>query len=245
MTTVEFKNEFDILYNNINSNAAPGLDLYEISVYLTKAQLEIIKEYNGPLNKYQKSFEGSDKRRIDLKELIKDYKSTTSIISNDRITSSLQSKFFEIPNDVFLIKYEKGNYTKNSCDIEIDIVPVTLDEFNESKKNPFRKPDKNIAWRLDFNSTISNTVEIISTEVITKYHLRYLKYPDPIILTDLSTNPEFTGMGLSIDGITSEQTCKLDKELHREILDRAVELATLDYKENNLQNKVQLNNRNN
>lgn len=245
MTTVEFKNEFDILYNNINSNAAPGLDLYEISVYLTKAQLEIIKEYNGPLNKYQKSFEGSDKRRIDLKELIKDYKSTTSIISNDRITSSLQSKFFEIPNDVFLIKYEKGNYTKNSCDIEIDIVPVTLDEFNESKKNPFRKPDKNIAWRLDFNSTVSNTVEIISTEVITKYHLRYLKYPDPIILTDLSTNPEFTGMGLSIDGITSEQTCKLDKELHREILDRAVELATLDYKENNLQNKVQLNNRNN
>jgi len=245
MTTVELKNEFDILYNNIASNAAPGLDLYEISVYLTKAQLEIIKEYNGPLNKYQKGFDGSDKRRIDLKELIKDYKSTTAIISNDRITSTFQSKFFQIPNDVFLIKYEKANYTKNNCDIEIDVVPITLDEFNESKKNPFRKLDKDIAWRLDFNSTVSNTVEILSTEVITKYHLRYLKYPDPIILTDLSTNPEFAGMGLSIDGITSEQTCKLDKELHREILDRAVELATLDYKENNLQNKVQLNNRNN
>ena len=77
MTTNEFNNEFDILYNNIASNAAPGIDKYEKSVYLTKAQLEIVKEYNGLQNKYQKGFEGSDKRRTDLKELIKNYKSLT------------------------------------------------------------------------------------------------------------------------------------------------------------------------
>lgn len=245
MSTNEFKLEFDILYNNISSNAAPGLDLYEISVYLTKAQLELVKEYNDIANKYKQGFEASDKRRTDLKELIKDYKSTTAIVSNDRITNSLYSKFFQIPSDVFLIKYEKGTYTKNSCNIEIDILPITLDSFNESKKNPFRKPDKNVAWRLDYNSTVSNTVEIISDQLITSYHLRYLKYPDPIILTNLSTNPEFLGMGLSIDGKTAEQTSKLNVELHREILDRAVELAVMDYKENNLQNRIQLNNRNN
>ena len=37
MTTPEFSNEFDVLYNNIMSNAAPGLNEYEKSVFLTKA----------------------------------------------------------------------------------------------------------------------------------------------------------------------------------------------------------------
>ena len=52
-------------------------------------------------------------------------------------------------------------------------------------------------------------------------------------------------MNLSIDGVVQEQTSELNKEIHQEILDRAVELAHRDYKENNLQNRVQLNNRNN
>ena len=37
MTLEEFSNEFDILYNNSMSNAAPGVDEYEKSVFLTKA----------------------------------------------------------------------------------------------------------------------------------------------------------------------------------------------------------------
>ena len=45
MTIDEFKREFDISYNNIMSNAAPGLNEYEKSVFLTKAQYEIVKSY--------------------------------------------------------------------------------------------------------------------------------------------------------------------------------------------------------
>lgn len=37
MTLQEFSDEFDVLYNNIMSNQAPGLDEYEKSVFLTKA----------------------------------------------------------------------------------------------------------------------------------------------------------------------------------------------------------------
>jgi len=37
MTVTEMSNEFDILYNNIMSNQAPGIDEYEKSVFLTKA----------------------------------------------------------------------------------------------------------------------------------------------------------------------------------------------------------------
>jgi len=37
MTVEEFSNQFDVLFNNITSNAAPGLNEYEKSVFLTKA----------------------------------------------------------------------------------------------------------------------------------------------------------------------------------------------------------------
>jgi hypothetical protein len=38
MTTAqEWEQEFDLLYNNINSNLAPALDTYEKSVFLTMA----------------------------------------------------------------------------------------------------------------------------------------------------------------------------------------------------------------
>ena len=42
MDTTEFYNEFNLVYNNLASNQAPGLDKYEISVYLTKAQNMLI-----------------------------------------------------------------------------------------------------------------------------------------------------------------------------------------------------------
>lgn len=44
MKTSEFSNEFDILYNNISNNAAPGVSEYEKSVFLTMAQEQVIKD---------------------------------------------------------------------------------------------------------------------------------------------------------------------------------------------------------
>ena len=78
MTNQEFSNEFDILYNNISSNQAPGLDEYEKSVFLTKAQDEIVKNYFNPKgNKYQEGFDGNEKRQIDFSMITKTKSYTT------------------------------------------------------------------------------------------------------------------------------------------------------------------------
>ena len=48
MTVEEFDIRFDILYNNLASNAAVPLNAYEKSVFLSQAQRDIIIEiYNG------------------------------------------------------------------------------------------------------------------------------------------------------------------------------------------------------
>lgn len=241
MTTIEFSNEFDILYDSIASMGAPAIDLYEKSVFLTQGQLDLVKEYNSPFNKTKVSFEGSDKRRADLRELVVNYtivptKSTTGV-STDSYNAIL-------PNDYFLMKYEAVFYTKEGCDdsIKIDVIPIKYDEYNDRIRNPFRKPDDKDGFRLDIasNSQGSKTVELIVSHVPDTYQIRYVKYPTPIVLTDLggiSSEP------LSIDGVVVKTECTLDKEVHREILEKAVILAMKVYKPEALKYYYQQNQR--
>lgn len=244
MTVTELNNEFEIHYNAIASQSAPGLDLYEKSVFLTKAQLEIIKNYYNPLgNKYQTGFENSEKRRQDLNQLLKNFKSSTYILDADKSIHPT-SKFFEIPDDVFLITNESGIIKDEGCYLgdRINIKPVTQDEFNINIDNPFKKPDNNIAWRLDFSNINDNkVVEIVSIYNL-EYNMRYIKYPKPIILGDFTTL--FPLESISIDGYNTIQECELNEEIQREIIDRAVELALRDYKPGNLQNVIPLDQRN-
>ena len=280
MTNAEFSEQFDIQYNSISTNSAPKLDLYEKSVYLTRAQLELVKNYFNPDgNKYKKGFEQSSKRRADLKELIRNYNSFNPDDSGLNGLSE-NSQFFKVPQEVFLILQEQAisldnrlcknkdlvlssptistsdplkNYDINSQFEKIKdrpvlkIIPKTHDEFNIQKDNPFRKPNDKIVWRIDYgysslNSTL-RTIELISEYKIYLYRLRYIKYPRPIILTDLNTL--YPTENLTIEGISTQSTCELHQSIHEEILDRAVELALVDYKpEPSLPMKVQMNQRN-
>jgi hypothetical protein len=246
MTTLEFSNEFDIYYNSIATNAAPGVDLYEKSVYLTKAQLEIVKNYFNPRgNKYQTGFEGSSKRRNDLNELLKGTVSTIEIDSTNGISND--SQFFRIENETFLIIQEQAKVSSADKCVDgkyIKVVPKTHDEYEDQINNPFKKPNDKVIWRLDYYSQQggSKNIELIPAYTVTEYKYRYISYPEPIVLTDLDT--AFSGEGLSVDGVSTEQTCKLSKSIHREILDRAVELALSDYDPAKLPAKVKLSERN-
>jgi hypothetical protein len=72
MTAQEFDNSFDVLYNNITSNQAPGLDSYEKSLFLTKAQDEIIKNYFlKQSNPKQAGFDDNQKRQADFSNMMK------------------------------------------------------------------------------------------------------------------------------------------------------------------------------
>lgn len=243
MTTAEFKNEFNIHYNAIATQSAPSIDDYELSVYLTKAQLEVIKNYYDPAsNRKLKGFENSEKRRVDLKELVKEFDTNTEITTTLGLTSD--SKFYKIPDEVFLIIYESVKCSIRNCgEKELNVVPKTHDEFNIQYDNPFKRPNKNKIWRIDISKIgVDKVVELITPYTISNYKLRYIRYPKPIIISNLTTT--FPGEGLTINGFTGIQQCELDPEIHSEILDRAVELALRDYKPSNLESKIQLDTRN-
>ena len=72
MSVEEMDNMFDVLYNNITSNQAPGLNAYEKSIFLTKGQDETMKNYFNPKSKgnnTQEGFDGNAKRQVDFSML--------------------------------------------------------------------------------------------------------------------------------------------------------------------------------
>ena len=217
MTVQEFSNEFDILYNNIMSNQAPGLDDYEKSVFLTQAQEEfIIGVYSGRL---LQSFEETEEIRRYLNSNIK-----TEILSSDTYHTpiSKNSKFFCTPNDLWFIVSE---YIESDNGDYIEVVPVTHDAFFKTIKNPFKKNNKKRALRIGQEND-ENIIEIISDININKYVIKYISKPYPIILTDLSS---YSG-SLFIEGRQTPHTCELNPVTHRYILKLAVDLAAKVYK---------------
>lgn len=247
MTNQEFRNEFDVSYNAIASMSSPGIDDYELSLYLTKAQLEIIKNYYDPFsNRKQKGFESTEKRRRDLNQLVLDYKTDSSVEVIQKISD--ESKFYPVPNNLFLIVNERVKIKSKDCynNKTINVIPISYDDYNTQIKNPFAKPDSSVAWRLDLadigNKKIVEIVSPYNVFAFLEYQIRYIKYPKPIIIKNLTTS--FPEDNLSIDGISLETACELNTAICREILDRAVELALADYRPQNLQIKAQMSTRN-
>lgn len=228
MTTQEFSNEFDVLYNNIMSNQAPGLDEYEKSVFLTKAQSEILKNYFNPKgNKYQEGFDDSEERQIDFSTLIKAVK-PSAYAGRSYVKFDDRSQLFQMPSDILFVLNETAFNTVDGVNRLINIVPINFDEYSRIISKPYKQPLKNQGWRLfqsaggvDFISEI-----IVKTgSTLTNYKVRYVKRPKPIILTNLAD----TYSNVSIEGLTTVTECELDPILHPEILQRAVELAKAAY----------------
>lgn len=223
MNINEFSNQFDTLINAYSIAPKFGtvdnlaFDEYEKSVFLTNAQEEIIIDIYSGKNVFGDSFEKTEEIRRYLSELIETYETNSKVFGYTGISKN--SVFYEIPKDVWFITYESATLQDDKLGCfngeEALIVPVTQDNFYKVQKNPFRGPSKTRILRLDNKGSI---VELVSEFNISRYFLKYITKPSPIILTNLND-------GLSINGVNIETECKLNPVIHRAILDRAVKMA--------------------
>ena len=224
MTTAELSSQFDVLYNNILSNASPGLDEYEKSVLLTKAQDEILKSHLTPYgNKYRQGVDDSAKRQVDFSML------TTVVEYNNANPSHI-----EFPANVFSALTETVSVIKDGVSKERVIVPISYEEYQRLLAKPYHYPLKRQVWRIITGQNTGKTAPVVQliftpedsgSDVSYLYTIRYIRKPQPIILCDLAEIEE----GLTIDGISTQTECEVDPILHTEILQRAIELAKSAY----------------
>lgn len=227
MTVQEFSNEFDILYNNISSNAAPGLNEYEKSYFLSKAQLEIIRNYFNPKgNKYNEGYDGSLKRQIDFSMITKVAEMQAVSTPAQYVKIDSRSLLYQLPTDVLYVLSETAKTTYDNYSYRVNIVPITFEQYNALISRPYKYPFKYQGWRL-IQSKTAPVFEIIVKGTLSDYKMRYVRMPNPIILINLNTDVDYTESfsSLSINGQYTPQTCELDPSIHQDILNRAVELA--------------------
>lgn len=227
MNVREISVVFDTLYNNIASNQAPGLNEYEKSLFLTKAQYELVKNYFNPKgNKYQEGFDGSPKRQADFSTLVKSDHLTPLSPYPEHFSN--KSKYFVWKDDIFIILSEQFTPTISGRTYEYTVVPISFDEYARLMQKPYKYPPKNQVWRLitgmSGTSSAQTAVELIgkfpaaSFSLNGIYSIRYVKKPEPIILKELTDD-------LTIDGKTAPSTGSLPEHMHTEVIQRAVELA--------------------
>ena len=227
MNIQEFSNSFDTLLQpyiakeSFSEQNNLAFDEYEKSVFLTKAQEQIVLEL------YQE-LEQSEEVRKYLSNLIKtDNYAPVGEQDETLINNNFKSYKVEISNDILFMIYEQCTLSdENNCvnNKIVSVVPTIHDDLDKVLKNPFKSPNNRKVIRLDFD----NKIELISKYNISNYKVRYLKKPNPIILVALEDN-------LSINnGDTKVSNGETNPILHERIVQRAVQLA--------VQSKVKSNN---
>ena len=144
-----------------------------------------------------------------------------------------RSTLYELPSDILFALNETGITTEDEKTRLITIVPISFEEYARILSKPYKQPLKNQGWRLlnigsttsEGTTTVNRVSEIIVKvgAVLSDYTIRYVRRPKPIVLTTL------TDTNVSLDGETNVTDCELDRILHPEILQRAVELAKAAY----------------
>lgn len=219
-TCQEWSLGFDLLYDNIASGKAPGLNAYEKSVLLTGAQEStVIALYSGAGGD---GFEATEAITQYLGSLVRQEDCQQAGATGVAAATGMSSVWLN-PADLLF-------RTLESCDIDsgcgteaVQVVPVTQDELWRTVRNPFKGPGARRVLRLSYavlsgGGEESRYTELVSRYPVSRYSVRYLARPEPIILEDL---PD----GLTVNGESAARTCGLPEETHRMILEAAVSAA--------------------
>lgn len=222
----EWEQRFDVLFNNITSNQAPGLLTYEKCVLLTKGQDEVIKNHLSPNsqgNTLKEGFDGSAKRQIEFSTLTT-ISTITDVSEAARFDPRENSRSIDLPSGIMAIVSEIAQVTRNDNKTDLVVKPLRFDEYNRLMSRPYARPLERQAWRL-ISSDGTGRADIVvgPVDTLTKYTVSYIRKPKPIIIGNLE--------GMTLDGYTygegenQTQGCELDPILYEEILQRAIELA--------------------
>ena len=210
MTISEFHLNFKFGLDKIDSLNYPNFLPEEIDLLLNQGQERYIKQRYGLNNNKRQSFEETQKRTEDLKNIVVNANLIPNAVNSNNIDPD--ARFVTLPSDHWFIIQERARVSYIDCtgatitDL-IKVQPIQHLEFDNAIEDAFASPDKTKLLRLMENGA----VELISSPgvTITEYRVRYLRRP--------------ATMSLALN-VTSD----LSEHTHREIVDEAIKIALED-----------------
>lgn len=192
----------------------------DISYYLSVSQRNLV-EY------YYSNYEDNEKSRKVLSTLVYNTDLTRTSVSSTQTGHHPYGEYWDLPTDSLYVLKEEATLNIDSCGdvslvpanfLRVYVKPVNIDYYNKHIGNPFKKPYKNLVWRLDITNGTAGIHELITEELtgiqVYKYHITYIKTP-----VDIS--------------IESDTDSELIDWIHEDIVDGAVRLALASTINNN------------
>lgn len=204
MTILEAHREFKFRLDKMDALNYPNFLPEEIDLVLNNAQERFIKQRYGVNNIKRQSFEETQKRTEDLKNVTINAVLTPLAYASDNI--DLNARFLTLPTNHWFTVQERCNITCTICGSSVtnlvEVIPTSHSEFSKVIKDPFKQPTETKVLRL----MEAGRVELISSCTIVDYRMRYVKQPIPV-------------------SITTNTTFELSEHTHSEIVDLAVSIA--------------------
>lgn len=224
MNANEMKYAFLLRYDKIDSLSSPGFDDREVADFLNQAQdRKFLRKYIPEGNKYIQGFEMSEKRRRDLTELVTTVTLTSTNNSSSQTGAHNNGTLIDLPDD-FLYAIEE-HITFSGSTEPIPVMPIEHDYYIANIRNPYKRPYKNLVWRMNIarnthgtgeetggNAPSAKRIELITDgTTYDSYFIRYLKEPRRIVVDEVTP--------------ANQVSCQLDDSIHNEIVDEAVRIA--------------------
>lgn len=204
MNIAQAHQEFKFRLDKLDALNYPSFLPEEIDLVLNNAQERFIKQRYGVNNTKRQSFEETQKRTEDLKNVTINAVLTPLAYAPDNI--DLNARFLTLPTNHWFTVQERCNITCTICGSPVtqlvEVIPTSHSEFSKVIKDPFKQPTENKVLRL----MEAGRVELISSCTIVDYRMRYVKQPTPV-------------------SITTNTTFELSEHTHSEIVDLAVSIA--------------------
>jgi hypothetical protein len=221
MDVPEMHLEFDITLDKVASEAYPEFLSKEKDFFLTEFQSRFIKQRYGGNNNYRTSFEESQKRTDDLKNLVvtrfcelenvEYYEMSNMFVSRAKLDSLYEDEDLSIASGDEYFLYIKGmaqtcNDSKSCCMFH-GVKQVQQDDLTKIIKDPFNKPKGHRPVIFFEDGDIFVTAGLV--------------VPESFMVTFIRT-PKAISLGYNGE---PEQQCELSEHTHKEIVQGAVEIA--------------------
>jgi hypothetical protein len=209
MDATQMKYEFLITYESIASAAAPGYTNREISVFLTEAQEDIVKETVAL---------GLDMNDL-TRSIVRVLRTSGKVSTNTLIGTPYRAYSFTTstlnPTPFYSYAY---TFAKTNGNV-IEVKPMPEEAVIKNLKNPYKKPSNTKYWLVENNGVINIIPPTDVTISLTdELHVLYLKKPEPIIVGQLTP-------ATAIDGVFDIKSCELDDIVQRDIIYKAAKKA--------------------
>lgn len=207
MTIAEAHLEFKFRFDKLDALKYPNFLPEEIDLLLNQAQDRYVKQRYGLNNYKRQSFEETQKRTEDLKNLVLQVNLTVQPFSALNIDPN--ARFVLLPADHWFVIQERAILQYTDCNnvirtTYVEVRPIQHIEFDKIINDAFKAPDITKILRL----MDQGKIELITAPAtsITSYSLRYLKRPVRV-------------------SIITSTTFELSDFTHSEIVDEAVKIA--------------------